>query len=406
MLKALPLVFVLSGLALYAVLGGADLGAGFWQLATARRRDGRAVREFAHHAMGPVWETNHVWLIFVLAMFWTSYPKAFGSVMSTLAVPLFIALLGIIFRGITYALREGAETPHESGRIDTVFAVSSVLVPFALGTAIGGIAGNRVPVGNAAGHEWSSWLNGPSIVIGILAVATSAYMAAVYLAADAAKDREHELEYSFRLRAIGSGVVAGAVAISGIFALKADNHHLFHTLSSGRALPAVIVSALAGLTTLACVYERLYEPARYAASLAVAAIVAGWALSRWPTILPGLSVDQAAAPHDILVSVVVVVLAGAVILLPSLVWLFGLALAGRFRAPELNVTVTPINHPMPRIGLRARVAAACFIVGGGMLNLANAQWAHVVGVTCLFGFIGLAFSAIVASAVEQDAKAE
>jgi len=173
MLQALPLIFILAGLALYAVLGGADFGAGFWQLATARRTEGRRVREFAHHAMGPVWEANHVWLIFVLVIFWTCYPKAFGSIMSTLAVPLFIALLGIIFRGAAYALREGAATHEESGRIDAIFAVSSILVPFALGTAVGGIAGGRVPVGNAAGHEWSSWLNGTSIVIGALAVATT-----------------------------------------------------------------------------------------------------------------------------------------------------------------------------------------------------------------------------------------
>src|ERR1700733_10736724 len=149
MLQALPLVFVLAGLASYTVLGGADFGAGFWQLFAARGPHGQRVRAYAHHAMAPVWEANHVWLIFVLVIFWTAYPKAFGSIASTLAVPLFIALLGIIFRGAAYALREGATTPTESERIDTIFAVSSILVPFALGAAVGGIAAGRVPVGNA-----------------------------------------------------------------------------------------------------------------------------------------------------------------------------------------------------------------------------------------------------------------
>jgi cytochrome d ubiquinol oxidase subunit II len=281
------MVFVLAGLALYTVLGGADFGAGFWQLASARRRHGHTVREFAHRAMGPVWETNHVWLIFVLVVFWTSYPTAFASITSTLAVPLFIALLGIVFRGAAYALREGAATRRESGRIDTLFAVSSILVPFALGAAVGGIATNRVPVGNAAGHEWSSWLNGTSIVIGVLAVATSAYLAAVYLAADASHDQEHALEQGFRLRALVAGALAGAIAICGIFVTDADDHRLYHSLVSGEALPAVIVSGLAGLTTLLLVHRRRYEPARYTASLAVATIIAGWALARWPTIFPG-----------------------------------------------------------------------------------------------------------------------
>jgi cytochrome d ubiquinol oxidase subunit II len=276
------------------------------------------VREEAHHSIGPVWEANHVWLIFVITVFWTAYPIAFGSIASTLAVPLFIAVIGIVFRGAAYALRAGAANARESARIDTVFALSSILTPFALGAAIGAIATDRVPVGNAAGDLWSSWLNPASILIGVLAVATSAYLAAVYLAADAARDHESKVERAFRVRALGAGVAAGAIAVAGIFIVDADNPHLFHSLLSGRALPAVIASALAGSATLALVYRRRYEPARYGAALAVAAIVAGWALSRWPTILPGLNVDQAAAGHDTLVAIIVAVLAGAAIVFPSL----------------------------------------------------------------------------------------
>ena len=403
-LQSLPMVFILAGLALYTVLGGADLGAGFWQLATARRSNAGNVREFAHRAMGPVWEANHVWLIFVLTVFWTSYPKAFGSIASTLAVPLFIALLGILLRGVSYAMREGAATPRESGRIDTRFALSSILVPFALGAAIGGIATNRVPVGNAAGGLWSSWLNPTSIVIGALAVATSAYLAAVYLAADAAHDRERTLERSFRLRALASGVVAGAVALGGIFVVHADDHSLFHSLLSGRALPAVIVSGGAGLATLLLVYQRRYEAARYAASLAVAAIVAGWALARWPTILPGLSVSQAAADHDTLVCVVVAVLGGAVLLFPALGLLFRLTLAGRFRDSEVaDVEAQTVKSRPVNVRPLARVALACLIAGFGLLNIADATWAHAIGVTCLFGFVGLAFGAIAVSALDDQA---
>ena len=129
--------------------------------------------------MGPVWEANHVWLIFVLTVFWTSYPRAFSSIASTLGVPLFIAALGIILRGAAYALRAGASGARESGVIDTIFSVSSVLTPFALGAAIGAIATDRVPVGNASGQLFSSWLNPISIFIGALAVANCAYLAAV-----------------------------------------------------------------------------------------------------------------------------------------------------------------------------------------------------------------------------------
>src|SRR6266540_1586498 len=134
-------------------------------------------------AIAPVWEANHVWLVFVLTVVWTAYPTAFGSIASTLSIPLFIAALGIILRGATYALRAGTSTPGELRLIDTVFSLSSILTPFALGAAVGGIASRRVPVGNAAGDQFSSWLNPTSLLIGVLAVATAAYMAAVFLCA-------------------------------------------------------------------------------------------------------------------------------------------------------------------------------------------------------------------------------
>jgi cytochrome d ubiquinol oxidase subunit II len=394
------MVFVLIGVALYTVLAGADFGAGFWQLVAGRGEHADRVREHAHHSLAPVWEANHVWLIFVLTVFWTAYPKAFGSIASTLAVVLTGALLGIIFRGAAYALRTGAFSARESSVIDTIFSLSSVLTPFTLGAAVGAIATNRVPVGNASGHLFSSWLNGTSIFIGILAVVSCAYLAAVYLAADAARDGQPELERSFRLRALGAGVVAGALSVGGIFIVNADNHPLFHSLMSGRALAGVVVSFVAGLATLALVYGRRYEPARYGAALAVAAVVAGWALSRWPTILPGLTVHQAAAGHDTLVWVIAAVLGGGAILFPSLGLLFRLAVTGRFRASEIEAPqeMRPGLRGV-RQRLLARAAVACLIVGFGLLNVADARWAHGVGVVCLLSFVVLGFRAIVFRAI-------
>ena len=406
MLQALPLVFALIGLALYTVLAGADFGAGLWQLFAGRGDHAARIREHAHESMAPVWEANHVWLIFVLTVFWTAYPRAFGSIASTLAVPLFIAAVGIIFRGAAYALRAGASSTRESGVIDTVFSISSVLTPFALGAAIGGIATDRVPVGNAAGHLFSSWLNPTSVLVGVMAVASSAYLAAVYLSADAARDGNSALERSFRLRALGTGVIAGAIALAGIFVVKGDNHKLFHSLLTGDALAAVVVSFIAGLATLALVYSRRFEAARYGAALAVAAVIAGWALARWPTILPGLTVHQAAAGHDALVWIVVCVLVGAAILFPSLGLLFRLTLTGRFQAPELapgGFVAEAVRSLKPR--LLARVAASCLIAGFGLLNVADARWAHAVGVACLFAFIVLAFLVIALAALTDERTA-
>jgi cytochrome d ubiquinol oxidase subunit II len=402
LLQALPLVFVLSGLALYTVLAGADFGAGFWQLLAGRGARGEQIREYAHGSMAPVWEANHVWLIFVLTVFWTAYPRAFESIASTLAVPLFIAALGIVFRGAAYAFREGASSRRESGLIDTLFSLSSLLTPFALGAAIGGIATDRVPVGNAAGHMFSSWLNPTSILIGTLAVATSAYLAAVYLAADAARDRSDALEEAFRRRALVAALLAGAIAFGGLFVVHADSHRLFHSLLSGRALAGVVASALAGVATLAVVWLRRFEAARYLAAIAVAAIIAGWALARWPTVLPGLSVYQAAAGHDALVWIVASVLAGGAILFPSLGLLFHLSLRGRFRASERTAMDAAARRPAgAQPGLLARAAVACLIAGFALLNVASAGWAHALGVVFLFCFVCVGFRALIFAALGE-----
>jgi cytochrome bd ubiquinol oxidase subunit II len=403
LLQALPLVFVLAGLALYTVLGGADFGAGLWQLLAGFGKRGERVREFAHHAVAPVWEANHVWLIFVLTVFWTAYPEAFRAIAATLPAPLFIAAIGIVFRGAAYALRAGASSARELGLIDTIFSLSSILAPFALGSAIGAIATGRVlPGEEAGGHLFSSWLAGPSIFIGVLAVTSCAYLAAVFLAADAAREREHDLEQAFRLRALAMGAIAGAVAVAGIFVIRSDNRALYDSLVSGRALPAVIVSALAGVSTLYFVLRRDFERARFGAALAVAAIIAGWALARWPTILPGLSVERAAAGHDTLVWVVVSVLGGGAVLFPSLGLLFGLALSGRFQAPERMPVAEQQASPAPA-RLLVRLAIASLIAGFGLLNVAEGRWEHAIGVVCLLAFVALASRVIIYAVLSEQA---
>src|SRR5579859_7691344 len=217
MLADVPMVFILIGITAYTVLSGADFGAGLWTpLPFGGRAGAAATRDHTRHSIGPVWEANHVWLIFVLVVGWTAYPVAFGSIASTLAVPLLIAAIGIIFRGAAYALRgQGASRAAEN-----LFAVSSVLTPFALGTAVGAIATGRVPVGNAAGNEVTAWLNPPSVLIGALAVAFSGYLAAVYLAADSVRYGEPDLAAGFRQRALLAGLVSGALALAGVLVMR------------------------------------------------------------------------------------------------------------------------------------------------------------------------------------------
>jgi cytochrome d ubiquinol oxidase subunit II len=402
MLDTIPLVFILAGLVFYTVLAGADFGAGVWQLLSPRGKRGEAIRDLAHHSMGPVWEANHVWLIFVLTVTWTGYPTFFGSVASTLAVAFFIAAVGIIARGASYALRAGARE-REMRMIDGVLGVASLITPFTLGAAAGGIASERVPVGNAAGRLFASWLNPTSVLIGVLSVAFSAYLAAVYLAADAERHGEPELVEAFRRRAIASGAAAGGLAIAGLFVLHGDAPRLYTGLLHGAALATVIVSVLSGLVIVGLVWTRRFELARYSVAVPIAAVIAGWAFARYPTLLPALTVHRAAAPRDTLICLIVAVLAGGALLFPSLALLFRLMLGGHLQAALAEEAGPSPGIATPlRPGLGVRAAVALLIVGVGMLNAADAPWAHVIGVLSLFGFIVVGFAAIVPPALAED----
>jgi cytochrome d ubiquinol oxidase subunit II len=173
-------------------------------------------------------------------------------------------------------------------------------------------------------------------------------------------------------------------------ALHHSAHPLYDELLDGRALPAVLVSAVAGIGAIGLVHRRLFEPARYVAALALAAVLAGWALAQWPRILPGLDLRQAAASHDVLVAVIVAVVGGGAIVFPSLIWLFRLTLRGSFD-PVTATTQVPSAHA-PRnttdhSAVLGRVAVAALIVGLGLLVFADARALHAVGVASLILFV-------------------
>ncbi len=330
MLPELAVAVMIVGLSAYLVLAGADFGSGFWDLTAGGARRGARVRGMVQVAMSPVWEANHVWLIFVLAVFWTAFPVAFGSVLSTLYVPLFAAALGIVFRGVAFALRGEAATIAEARLLGAAFALASLLVPFALGSVVGGIASGRVPVGNAAGDPLTSWWNPTSATLGAITVVVGAHLAAVFMGADSERRGLPDLVRAFRARALGSGVAAGALALAGLVVLRADAPELFDGLTSGPGLVLVCVSGLAGIATLAFEWRGRFGWARWSAPIAAGSIVVGWALAQSPEILPGaLTLDQAAAGDATLIALLVSVVAGSLLLAPALWLLFRLVLQGK-----------------------------------------------------------------------------
>lgn len=330
-LADIPAILILFGITAYAVLAGADFGAPIWAV-TARGKESGRLKESGHRSMAPVWEANHVWLIFVLVICWTAYPEVFGSIFSTLWIPLLLACLGIIMRAVGYV----AGGVSVSRAFVWLAAAASLLVPFALGTVIGALVAGNVPPGNAEGSILSAWIAPVPIMVGLLLVVTSTYLAAVYLAADADRRGESDLAQAFGQRALGAGILAGVLALAGLAVLYFDAREFFDAMVStsghdnefGRL--CVLVSAIAGTATLFLVTSKRYGAARFAAAIAVAAIVAGWGMAQQPEVLPGLTIREAAASNEVIIGLLIAVAVGMVLLIPSLYLLYSLVLEGRF----------------------------------------------------------------------------
>jgi cytochrome d ubiquinol oxidase subunit II len=340
-------VVMFVGVTLYALFAGADFGGGFWDLLAGDAERGAAPRELIEHSVGPVWEANHVWLIFVLVVLWTGFPRAFAPIMSTLAVPLTLAAVGIILRGSAFAFRKASIALPRRRAFGAVFALSSVLTPFFLGSVVGGIASGRVPA-TGTGSLTKSWLNPTSVLGGVLAVLVCAFLAAVYLTADADRQGFASLTSYFRLRATLAGLVAGAVAAIGIAVLHADASQLFAHLT-GRALPVLAISAAGGLGTLLLLRQGRFAVARITAAIAVVAVIWGWAAGQYPYLIDGrLTIEQARGAHATLQALLAVVVAGLAVIGPALTWLLLLTRRGALgegHPDDLGFPETSLRNP-------------------------------------------------------------
>jgi cytochrome bd ubiquinol oxidase subunit II len=315
---------LLAGLTLYAALGGADFGGGLWDLLAGTDQRGRAPRQLIDDTITPVWEANHVWLIFILVIFWTAFPHAFAAVMTAAALPLWLAAFGIVLRGAGFAFRKEVETLRWQRLFGAIFAFSSLIVPFFMGTVIGAIASGRVPA-NPVHTDLAVWTGPTSLLIGALFVAVCAYLAAVFLTQEAGRREDHRLRRYFARRAAVAGAISGALALATLLELHTSNPALFHGLTN-RALPLVIISAACGFAVIALLATGRSQALRPLSVLGVAAVVWGWGVAQYPTLLPGtgLTLSTGSAPHSVLVTVVVIFVVAALLVGPSFVLLFWL----------------------------------------------------------------------------------
>jgi cytochrome bd ubiquinol oxidase subunit II len=317
-------VILWAGVTFYALFGGADFGGGFWDLVAGGAERGERPRATIQRSLTPVWEANHVWLIFCLVVLWTAFPSAFYAVMTTLYVPITIAAFGIILRGSGFAFRKSIEGLSGRRVAGATFAIASLLTPFFMGTVVGAIAAENVPA-DGNGDAFSSWLQPLPLLVGVLFVVGGAYLAAFFLVGDSRRAGEADMERYFERRALGAAVVAGALAVAGLFLLDSEAGYV-HDRLLDQGLPLVILSLACGAAAIIVLVRGGRRPLRPLAGAAFVAVIWGWAVAQFPYLLPtSLRIDQAAAPDATLTVVLIVFGIAAVLVLPSLFLLYTLA---------------------------------------------------------------------------------
>lgn len=315
---------MLGSLAFYTVSGGADFGAGIWDLLAAGPRAADQ-RRLIQKAIAPIWEANHVWLIFLIVVLFTAFPRAFAAAGIALYVPLSLALLGIVLRGSSFVFRQyGVSTGRAGERWGRLFALTSTITPIFLGITLGAITEGRIRVPGDAPTTGpiESWLGLFPVLTGLLVTVLFAFVAAVYLSVEA---EDPALQEDFRRRAIGSGIVLCAIAWSTTFAAGPEVAHLWQALlGSWWSVPLQVATGGAALGTFAALARRRYRGARVLAVIQASLIVLGWGLGQRPYLIaPDVTIGNAAAPRPTLIFLLAILVAGAVVLLPSLRLLLG-----------------------------------------------------------------------------------
>jgi cytochrome d ubiquinol oxidase subunit II len=319
-LSDLVAALLFLGVVAYAIFGGADFGSGIWDLTAGDAKQGAHIRAQVDRSIGPVWEANHVWLIYIIVFLWTAFPTAFAAIMTTLYIPWLLVGLGIVLRGGAFAFRKFSSTLTEARLHGAVFAVSSLITPFFLGMIAGAIASGRVPL--EGGDVWTSWTGPTSWVGGVLAVLTSTFLAGTFLAADARRSGNSVLADDIGDKTFVAGLITGAVALVAAVTLELDAETLASGLH-GRGLPLIIISGVAGLFSLWRLRQERWDRARIGAVIAVAAIVVGWGVGQYDWILVDEArIDDVIGARTTQVGLVITFVVAAVTAVPALAWLY------------------------------------------------------------------------------------
>ncbi|MDO8526113.1 MAG: cytochrome d ubiquinol oxidase subunit II [Deltaproteobacteria bacterium] len=324
-LELLLAAVLVAGIILYAILGGADFGVGVWEFGTVFQSSEKE-REHLYRAIGPVWEANHVWLIFILVILFSAFPPAFAGVSRALWVPLLLALVGIIFRGVGFAFRSyAAGLIKQQAFWGAIFSLASTATPFFLGAAFGAVASGHLLLaqdGSYSGNYFTDWISPFSIYSAFFFVGVSAYLSAVYLAREAYMANDPELIRLWRGRAMIMGLWMGILAMVGLFIIATDAPILWKGFAESSPI-FVLLSILAGIASLLALWKKHFTAAVLFSPLAVIAVTLGWAVAQYPVLIPpAITLANAKSPDTVLKAMFFGLVFGSILLLPSLGFLF------------------------------------------------------------------------------------
>jgi len=314
---------ILAALVVYALSAGADYGGGMWDLLASGPR---ALRQRAaiEHAIAPIWEANHVWLILVIVVLFTAFPAAFAVIMTALHIPMTAILLGIVLRGSTFVFRKyDAQDDAVHRRWSTLFGASSFFTPFVLGLCLGALASGEIRVvdGRLSSGFFAGWTRPFAVACGLFAQGLFAFLAATYLTVDT--EHEPDLQEDFRARALVAGLLLAPVAALTFVLARDGAPQIFAKLTNWWAPFLVAATSVSAIGSLVTLWYRRFRWARTAAVGQVTLILIGWGLTQYPHIVvPDLTLSNtatAASTIDALQSALVV---GAVVLFPAFGYLF------------------------------------------------------------------------------------
>jgi cytochrome d ubiquinol oxidase subunit II len=311
---------------IYAIFGGADFGAGMLEL-FAVGESGARQSALIDESIGPVWESNHVWLIFLLVVFFTAFPPAFAAINVVLFIPLLLAVIGIVLRGSSFVFKtHGIIRRSRNARIlSRTFSVASAMTPFFLALTGAAIASGVIVIHNVnqvSTNTGSDWLTPFTLTVGAMALSLCVTISAIYLTVEATSRGETELAEAFRRRGLVAGALTAAFGLLGLILSPSEASFLWHGLLD-KAIPFVIITMLVGIATAAALWFRRYGWARVLVVALTALLLLSWGVSQYPYIIPpDVTAANASSPLETQQFLLVGIIIALIIVIPSLWYLF------------------------------------------------------------------------------------